>query len=177
MLHYDSDILQYQSLDSDWIRKGKDLINALPEVMFVAPLPGPPTASGELKGQKEQPVRDEAGNFMFKSFSSRRFLVNKTKLEHLLPCPALYTSPIRKMLMKFGVGNALLPWESSMSAALSRSKYFRLHLCDKDAWTLHCPDHGPEWVTALPSLIARIETGDFPAEQAGTYDLHLPYWK
>jgi hypothetical protein len=67
-----------------------------PSAMFVAPRPGPPAADGSLKDQQVAPTCDEKGNFRFKQFSSRRFLLSKRRFDALLPTPLLYTSRQRR---------------------------------------------------------------------------------
>ena len=78
--------------------------------------------------------------------------------------------------MQLGFGNALLTWEDCVSRSLQESEYYRVHLRCPKAWALHCPDHGPDWLGALPSIIKRVEEGQYPAKQAGQYDLILSAW-
>ncbi len=42
--------------------------------------------------------------------------------------------------------------------------------------TGHPPDHGPEFIANLPQILEKVETGFFPAQQAGHYDLRLADW-
>ena len=94
----------------------------------------------------------------------------------MLPTPLLYTSRRDRWLMKLGFGNAVQMWEECVSAALQRSAYYRVHLASPTAWSVHCKDHIPRWVAALPSILARVEAGEFPEGQAGYYDLRLADW-
>ncbi len=79
--------------------------------------------------------------------------------------------------MRFGFGNALAPWEVSVSAALEKSSFYRVHLSAPGAWALHCPNHQEGWLSALPNIVQYIEDGCFPPEQAGLYDLVLTAWQ
>jgi hypothetical protein len=177
VVHFDSDILLHQDTGFSWIEVGKRLIEQDSTTMFVSPLPGPPTTDGGLLGQVIAPERDSRGNFRFKTFSSRRFLVDKDRLENLLPTPDAHTSWKRRALMRLGIGNSLLPWEVSVSRALARSPYYRVHLSSPKAWSLHSPDHGRDWLQALPEIVRRVEEGQYPREQAGYYDLILSAWR
>jgi hypothetical protein len=177
VLHFDSDILLYQAAGHSWIDEGMALIEEDPQVMFVAPLPGPPARDGAVHGQAITPTLDLHGNLRFKTFSSRRFLVSKQRFATLLPTPLQYISANRRRIMHLGIGNALCPWEQCVSRALEDSLFYRVHLSSADAWALHCPDHGEAWVRALPDLIGKIELGQYPEQQAGRYDLMLPAWK
>lgn len=177
VVHFDSDMLLHQSSKYDWIAEGIKLLERDPSVMFVAPLPGPPAPDGTLKGQQIPPIRDSDGNFRFKTFSSRRFLVSRSRLHRLLPTPLQYLSWRRRVAAMFTGRSAALPWESHIDLALRRSPCFRVHLGNAEAWTLHSPDRSAEWFKKLPRLIERVERGEFPPGQAGHYDLALEQWK
>ena len=176
VVHFDSDILLHQDKGHRWVSAGMNLMRRDPLAMFVAPRPGRPTRDGRLRGQLVEPTRDAEGNFRFKHFSSRRFLVSKRRLEALLPTRLLYTSRRDRILMKLGFGNAVQMWEESVNAALRRSMYYRVHLYDPGTWTVHCKHHGQEWLAALPTIMAQVEAGRFPDGQAGYYDLKLTDW-
>lgn len=177
VVHFDSDILLHQSPAHDWIADGTALIEKDSSVMFVAPLPGPPAPDGTLRGQQERPVRDSENNFRFKTFSSRRFLVSRSRLYELLPTPLRYLSWRRRVAGAVTRRSAALPWESHIDLALQGSPFFRVHLASQRAWTLHCPDRSAEWLGLLPRLIERVERGEFPSAQAGFYDLALEHWR
>jgi hypothetical protein len=176
VVHFDSDMLLHQAPGHSWIDTGMTLIEEDPLTMFVSPLPGPPSYDGRLRAQAVAPTLDNQGNFRFKTFSSRRFLINKQRFEKLLPTPLRYTSIKRRLLMQVGFGNAVRPWEYCVSCALQKSKYYRVHLCSPKAWALHCPDHSNAWLDSLPAVIKRVEEGQYPVEQGGHYDLMLPAW-
>jgi len=176
VVHFDSDVLLHQTPGHSWIRTGMSLIEEDPYTMFVSPLPGPPSCDGRLRAQAVAPTLDNQGNFRFKTFSSRRFLLSKQRFEKLLPTPLRYTSIKRRLLMRLGFGNAVRPWEYCVSCALQESKYYRVHLCSPKAWALHCPDHSRAWLRSLPVVIKCVEEGRYPDEQGGHYDLMLPAW-
>lgn len=174
--YFDSDILLHETEGHSWVREAIQLLLEDPMALFVAPLPGPPCSNG-LLGQPEPPLRDQKGNFRFKSFSSRRFLVHKPRFEQLLPIRPLYTSWRKRITAVFGGPSAYLPWESWVDAALRTSQFYRVHLSNSAAWTLHSPEHSPEWLDMLQKIIEHVEAGHFPPEQAGYYDLNLDAWQ
>ena len=176
VVHFDSDVLLHQAPGHSWLHTGMTLMQEDPLTMFVSPLPGPPSCDGSLRAQAAAPALDNQGNFRFKTFSSRRFLLSKQRFEELLPTPLRYISIKRRLLMQVGFGNAILPWEYCISCALQESKYYRVHLRSPRAWALHCPDHSHTWLRSLPVVIKRVEEGQYPAEQGGHYDLMLPAW-
>jgi hypothetical protein len=175
LFHSDSDILIHSAANFSWVNAAIDVMEHDSSIMFVAPLAGPPNAIG-LVGQKVAPIIDEAGNYRFKTFSSRHYVVNRRRFEKLLPLPPLHTSEWRKLVMRLGGPSSLRPWEKHIELSLASSEFFRIHLKDSRAWGLHCPDHGPRWRQNLPSIIAAVERGDFPRAQAGYYNLRLEDW-
>jgi hypothetical protein len=159
VLHFDSDILLHQAPGHSWIDAGI-----------------PPASDGSFYDQAVAPTFDNQGNFRFKNFSSRRFLMNKPRFENMLPTPLRYLSTKRRLFMQFGFDNALCTWEHDVTCVLQNSKYYRVHLRSPKAWALHCRDHGRAWLRSLPALIKRVEDGRYPAEQGGHYNLMLPAW-
>jgi hypothetical protein len=82
-----------------------------------------------------------------------------------------------KTILNNATGKADLDsWEIMVSRKLDQTHYFRGVLANPKAWTLHPKDRSPEFIEALPRIIQRIEAGDYPAEQAGHYDLILKLW-
>ena len=168
LFHSDSDILIHSEPNFSWVEEAIALMENDHSILFVAPLPGPPNPAG-LLGQKVPPIIDKTGNYRFKTFSSRRYVVNRKRFEKLLPLPPLHSSML-------GGLSSPRSWEKHVDLAMNCSPYFRLHLRDPRAWGLHCPDHGPRWRENLSSIIAAVEDGRFPHSQAGYYDLRLEDW-
>ena len=170
VFHADCDILIYSKPGFSWINEAIDLIRADQSIMFVAPRPGPPAQSGELYDQRrEPPIVDDDGNFRFKkTFSSRRYVMQRDRFCNLLPLAPRYVSSRG--------ARSLLSWEDHVECALRMSPFFRVHLSNPSAWALHCPDHGAKWQENLDSIISSVEMGAYPETQAGHYDLILNDW-
>ena len=176
-LWFDGDMLFYQTPGHGWVSKAMKLLAANDDVMFVGPLPGPPAPDGLLPAQTNPYTRDEGGFFRFKTFTSRRYLLNRARFKELLP---LYPSVAsRKMQLQSYLNKRshLQNWEIMVSQGLEKSRFYRADTAAPDAWALHTPDHGDAFVEALPDIIERVERGEFPAAQGGDYDLRLPLWK
>jgi hypothetical protein len=169
-LHFDSDMLLYQAPEASWVAAGIDLLRRDADVLCVLPLPGPPTADGSL----DQPYTgydiDPRGYYVFKAFTSRKFLIDVGRFESALPLRLRYRPSKR------GGPPRLEPWEVLVSDLLRGSRYVRADLASPTAWTLHPPDHGPQFLRSLPEIIARVERGWFPPGQAGKYDLVSELW-
>jgi hypothetical protein len=170
-LHFDSDMLLYQAAGTDWVATGIDLLQSDPNVFCVLPLPGPPTADGSLDQPYNSYSRDLRGHYVFKTFTSRKFLIDVARFESALPLPP----PGRP-----GEAGDSRPcpgsWEAMVSKLLRDSHYVRADLASPTAWTLHPVDHGPEFIRSLPEIIAQVERGWFPPAQAGKYDLVPELW-
>jgi hypothetical protein len=185
MLHYDSDMLLHQQPDYNWIEAGIAMMENCPEVMSVRPMTGPPRSDGTMYQFKIY-EKDDRGFDKFKFFSSRLYLINKKRFDNLLPLPIIWR-PFRqipnnipnflKNSLNLLTGKGLLDsWEIMVSQQLEKTDYIRANLASPKAWTLHPKDRSPEFIEALPEIIARIEAGDYPAEQAGYYDLISQLW-
>jgi hypothetical protein len=186
MLHYDSDMLIYQESDHSWIDEGIKLLQQHSEVMAVRPLTGPPTDNGSIY-QRVSYEQDPDGFYKFKFFSSRVYLIDRKRFDKLLPLTILWRSYRQKILNELptkmktilnnttGKGN-LDSWEIMVSKKLETTPYVRAVLDSPLAWTLHPIDRSPQFIQALPGIIEKIESGWYPQEQAGHYDLQLKYW-
>ncbi|HEY9859970.1 MAG TPA: hypothetical protein V6D16_10735 [Candidatus Obscuribacterales bacterium] len=186
LLHFDSDMLLHQAPGYSWIEEGIALLQKHPEIMAVRPLTGPPTMDGSLY-QRVPYDRDPDGFYRFKFFSSRAYLIDVKRFEQLLPLPILWRSykneilnqlpnPIKTTLNYLTGKNALDSWEIMVSNRIENTEYVRAVIDSPKAWTVHPKDRGPEFIAALPSLIQKIESGWYPPEQAGQYDLQFQAW-
>jgi hypothetical protein len=176
ILHFDSDMLLHQQRNHSWILEGIALLKSCPDVMFVSPLSGCPTSDSSLKQRSVTYQCDPRGFYAFKEFTSRKFLVDRSRLEKMLPIQPQWVSWKRQALEFITGKSALNVWEITMSKALQKSEYIRADLSSPQAWTLHTPDHGSTFVQLLPQVIEQIEEGSYPPQQAGDYDLQLNLW-
>lgn len=186
MLHFDSDMLLYQAPNYNWIAEGMKLIDNHPDLMSIRPLTGPPTTDGTMY-QSYPYAQDPDGFYRFKFFGSRAYLIKKQRFDELLPLPIVWRSYRNQWLnqLPLAVQNTLNyltgkgkldSWEIMVSRQLEQTKYDRGVLTNPQAWTLHPIDRSPQFIAALPHIIARIEAGDYPPEQAGYYDLKSQLW-
>ena len=176
LLHFDSDMLLHCAPGFDWVSHAIQLLEEHPDIIAVAPRPGPPTPDGSLTRQPAGHVLDPAAFYRFKHFSTRRFLIDRRRFRRLLPIEPRSASRRLWLESLFRFRSPLEAWEVLISRALEKSMFFRADTGGGEAWTLHTPDHGAEFLWALPRIITRIERGDFPPAQAGDYDLQLRLW-
>ena len=185
LVHFDSDMLLYQNPAFNWVEEGIKLLQNHGDIIAVLPLSGPPTKDGSLHQTGFPYKRDGKGFFRFKFFTSRCFLIDRQRFEKLLPLElprskhALINLIPRRVLLSLRASmgkNRLCAWELMVSSQLEKTSYVRADLDNPGAWTLHPPDHGPEFIANLPQLLKKVESGSFPAQQAGHYDLRLADW-
>ncbi|WP_414542044.1 hypothetical protein [Nostoc sp. CCY0012] len=125
---------------------------------------------------------------IYKAFGSRAYLINCQRFDQLLPLPIIWRPynlkwinslpvQLQTFLSNMTGKGKLESWEVLVSRKLKQTDYYRANLTNADAWTLHPKDrNSEEFMQALPRIIARIEAGDYPPQQAGYYDLISELW-
>ena len=186
ILHFDSDMLLYQEKGFDWIREGIRLMEEDARIVWARPSSGPQARVNNLYTKEYKIAKDPRGFYPIPGFSSRCFLLHKKRFEALLPMTVLWAKRQGRVKDKLPRGliemwNAvsgsgfLESWEKIVSRKVVEKGMMSAHIADR-AWMLHPPDHGPEFIKALSSIIEKVEKGHFPPEQAGDYDLRLKLW-
>lgn len=174
--HFDGDMMMHQREDSDWIKRGIELMEDHEDIVCVCPHPGPPVSGGNLK-QRGVPYRiDKRGFYAFKRLTTRRFLLHRKRFEALLPLRP--HSPSKREWLKgvLGKGSGMQTLEMMIEERLGQTNLIRADLLDGGAWTLHPPEHTPEFFEKLPEILERVERGEFPRGQEGDYDLQVEFW-
>lgn len=175
VVHFDSDILIHSDNQYSWVKEGLEIIDKYEDIISVSPLPGPPRKDKKLIQDKDVNwILDERGFYKFRSFSTREFLIKKSRIYcNFLPLPIKYSSWKRHLWSKVFGGSALWPLEWLIDSRLNESLHFRADIASGKSWTLHTPDHGVEFCNYLPDIIRAVENNRFPLENAGKYDLDL----
>jgi len=185
LVHFNTDMLIYQDPKYNWIEEGIKAMRQYNEIVCVTPLSGPPTKDGLLH-QKVPYERDHRGFYRFKQFTSRKFLLDIKRFEKLLPLkiswkvkrrPPNLPYLLQMIINLFKGGGKIDRWENMVSNRLKETPYFRIDLDTPSAWALHPPRlHDQDFIQNLPKIIAKIESGWYPPEQAGHYNLRLKSW-
>jgi hypothetical protein len=178
LVHLDSDMLLYQDSGFSWIEEGIRLLREHPDLLAVLPRSGPPHRDGRLRQQEEtgeRYERDARDLYCFKTFTSRVFVIDRRLFERVLPLrPRL---PFPELLRNYLTARSSMPeWEVMIGYRLQETGFVRADLASPRAWTLHPDERGERFEAMLPGVIARIESGDYPPEQGGYYDLLLDLW-
>ena len=147
-----------------------------PEVLFTAPLPGPPAADGRLHGQIAEAEPGASRAFRFPGMSTRIFLLDRarfrTRIGAMRPRPPpAWRNRMKAIVERNPVQD--LP-EHVFSREMRARRLFRREFLGSGAgmWTLHPPYRSADFYERLPELIRRVESGDIPQGQRGDHDFN-----
>lgn len=173
VLHVDSDMF-FGGGSGIWIEEALAIEAARPDVLFQAPLPGPPHADGRLLSQRAEPEPGDRHAFRFSEMSTRLFLVSRSRLRERIGALQPRRPPLRQSLIALLEGNPRqdLPEHLFTSAMRARGLVRREFLGRPPGmWSLHPPYRCADFYEKLPALIRRVEAGDVPDAQRGHHDI------
>jgi hypothetical protein len=181
VMHMDSDML-YGGGSSYWLTEAIEELDRRPELIFMAPLSGPPRKDHRLLGQRGWSsglVKRDAelpDAYLFGTVSTRVFLMGSSQLRERMGALAL-TAPRATQRMRARVmGNPpqALEAETVLSQNMQARGLARMDMLGtgKGMWSLHPPFRSELLYRELPRLIEDVEDGRIPAEQRGRYDVH-----
>lgn len=181
VLHMDSDML-YGGGSQHWMEEAIALLQARPQLLFAAPLSGPPRADNMLLGQRgwfSGEVRREPGlplAYLFPTVSTRIFLLSPPLLRERLGMLTLTPPTVSQKLRAWIMGNPprALEAETVLSRNMRAHGLSRMDFLGsgQGMWSLHPPFRSELFYRQLPQLIESVERGRVPDEQRGRYDLH-----
>lgn len=181
IVHADSDML-FGGRDPSWFADAIALLEARPDLLFVAPLSGPPRPDAALIGQKGWESgavrRDETvqAGYLFPSVSTRIFIASLSLLRQRVGALDLIAPTPLQKLRSHILGNPprAIEAESLLSRFMTANELFRLDVLGRGhgMWSLHPPYRSEAFYAQLPHLIEQIEQGQVPPEQRGRYDVH-----
>jgi hypothetical protein len=187
LLHMDCDML-FGGGSQTWIGEAIDLLRERPEVLFVAPLGGPPSVDVRIPRNVRRrqrhaqafgsvPVLEarEPRCYRLAHVGSRIFFADLDRLRSAGPFSVLEAPP-----WSFGANLAttpFLPAESTLSEAMARGEWLRLDYLGHEPgmWTLHPGQRGPGFAANLPNVIAALEQNVVPEHQRGSSALRTQW--
>jgi hypothetical protein len=175
VLHADSDIL-FGGGSGTWLAEAVGGMASRPEVLFSAPLPGPPAADGRLHSQDGAAEPGGRHAFRFDTMSTRLFLASRSAIRSrigaLRPC---LPPSLRNTLKALVEGNPAedLP-EHLFTRAMRARGLVRREFLGKEPgmWSLHPPYRCADFYERLPEIVRRVEAGDIPEAQRGDHDIN-----
>lgn len=173
VLHLDADMM-FGGGSTTWLAEACALLEAQPDVLVAAPLPGPPAPDGRLRELPGRRLAAPEYAYEFPEMSTRVFLLDRerwrTRIGGLVPRLA---SP-RGVVLALLEGNAprQLP-EKLITAEMAARGLRRVDFLGRapGMWSLHPPYRGADFFAKLPDLVRRVEAGDLPPEQLGFHDV------
>ncbi len=174
VLHLDSDMF-FGGLSPHWLAEAIADQNAHPNVVFSSPLPGPPTADGQLRSQPAHTVPKQPCAFDFDSMSTRLFLVSRTRLTSTFGPLRPHRPSLRNTLKALVEKNPphALP-EDMLTDLMRQKRCVRREFLGSapGMWHLHPPYRCEDFYNKIPELIRRCETGNIPEAQRGDHDIN-----
>ncbi len=175
VLHADSDMF-FGGGSPTWLAEATGHMERHPEVLFAAPLPGPPAPDGRLRSQKAEAEPGAEHTFRFDTMSTRLFLVDRRRFQKSVGAlPPRRPPALRNNLKALIEGNppADLPEHLFTSAMRARGLVRREFLgAAPGMWSLHPPYRCADFYDKLPELVRRVEAGDVPEAQRGDHDIN-----
>ena len=174
VLHADSDMF-FGGLSPTWLDEALADQAAHPEVLFSAPLPGPPASDGRLHSQQAVPIPGRAHAHDFDTISTRLFLMSRSRFRAavgaLRPRHPSFRNTLKALIEKNPAQD--LP-EHLFTGALRAKNLVRREFlgASPGMWHLHPPYRCADFYAKLPALIARCETGEIPDAQRGEHDFN-----
>lgn len=178
LLHYDADMLLYQEAGYDWAPPAIREMSALDCAVAASPRQAPPPegADAPTSDERLEITTCEAG-WLNAWFSTRCYLFDLEKLNPRLPLlqGRAYWETLLSLVRRRGYPRSP---ETMLYRRMDATGGLRLTLKDRRAWMLHPVRKNAHFISVLPSLIAAVSKGGFPAAQAGKadLDLDLPGW-
>jgi hypothetical protein len=175
VLHLDSDLM-FGGASQTWVGEARAVLAENPDVLACNPLPGPPTAEGNLRTQSAPRFEHSSLAFRFSHLSTRLFFLDRVRMrERLLPLEL--RGPIRlasRIKARMHGNPPFMAAELVISDAMVAAGLYRIDFlgADPGMWSLHPPYRSAAFYRALPQLVEHVEAGDVPEAQRGDYDLN-----
>jgi hypothetical protein len=174
VLHSDADMF-FGGNAGQWLGEALAEYEKNPQILFTAPLPGPPSADGALRQLHGVRLPGATLAYRFPEMSTRLFLFDRRRFHDriggLQPRRPAWRACLRALLD----GNPMqeLP-EVLLSSAMTRAGLERIDFLGSPpgCWSLHPPYRCTDFFAKLPGLARRVELGDLPAAQLGDHDIN-----
>ena len=172
VLHMDSDML-YGGGSHAWAAEARTLMAARPDVLACNPLPGPPTANGDLRSQALDRDTSATPSYRAGQLSTRLFLIDMERLRNLAPLSLVSPDRVHSMLARLEGHSPHQPAEVSLSQAMRGRGMVRIDFLGQTPgmWSLHPPYRSALFYERLPDLIRSVEQDRIPEEQRGHHDM------
>lgn len=178
VIHFDGDMLFYQSAGYKWWEEAVGHMKHDLEILFAIPRHAPPTTkTGDMPTYREGMQLTSHKDYWLQTwFSTRLFLVDRERLEKYLPLvkgKLKFELYLRKYLKRaFPLDPEIILFRTVGLCGSGK----RLILKSENAWSLHPHSKPKEFVDALPIMISYVNNGIIPEAQKGREDILLDDW-
>lgn len=176
VVHLDSDML-FGGGSRTWLQEAQEHMQRDETLVACNPLPGPPLADGQLRGQEGYAFEHVGPHaYRFANLSTRVFATDLPRMRRRLgsldarriPTLRSWAGSVRRRQVNW------MTAEERISSAMQASRSGRLDFlgAGPGLWSVHPNERGEAFYAALPALIAHLEAGGtVPEPQLGHYDL------
>lgn len=172
VIHMDSDIFLGGKTEQ-WLAGALEQLKD-PAVLFINPLPGPPTLDFDLKQLYFQRLNRYA--YSFKNVTTRFFLTDLTKITSTKLTLRFIKPSLRRLVKGTLQRNFWELPEMLFSDILENDTRYRLCYWGENdregCYSLHPNLKSESFIKYIPILLKRISENDFPERQRGWYDVH-----
>jgi hypothetical protein len=180
VLHYDADILVHQDPGYSWVDGALALWPEQTKAVAAVPRISPPgfavtPAEDGPSCHEGRPRVNVPGGWMNDWFSTRCFLVDRGRLEPLLPLVGACRAAEYRLRRLVSRGYPPAP-EQVLCRSLGTRGWRCLNLASHRAWLLHPARKDSAYYRLLPQLIDSVAAGLVPDAQKGYADLRLDAW-
>jgi hypothetical protein len=174
VLHADSDLL-FGGGSPTWTAEAVAELSGRPEILFTAPLPGPPSGDGRLRSQAALAEPGSPHAFRFDTMSTRLFLISRGRFRSTIGALRSRRPSPRAAIKAWIERNPAedLP-EHLFTAEMRARGLVRREFLGRapGMWSLHPPYRCAAFYEGLPELVRRVEANDVPEAQRGDHDLN-----
>jgi hypothetical protein len=158
-----------------WVTEAVELLRGRAGVLACNPLPGPPTASGELVSQRLERFDHDLTAFQSTGLSTRIFILDRIRLARRAGPLILARAGGKEHVKAVIDGNpAHDTAENVVSSAMKRAGLVRVDFLGRGSgmWAVHPLYRSEQFYERLPSLIDDIECGRIADAQRGDHELN-----
>ncbi|MGL5080773.1 MAG: hypothetical protein ACRC8A_04745 [Microcoleaceae cyanobacterium] len=183
VLHYDADMLLYQSADWDWSIEAIEVMNKCREAVVASPRPSPPFSqcknlpdAPSLHTGRPYTVAQNGRGWLNDWFNTQCLLIDQDKLSTYLP---LFQGKTFLQFLAFKYLQRTLPKSPEMMfiRRIGGSGGRRLMLTSEKAWILHPLTKPTRYIELLPRIQKAVSEGIVPDGQRGYENINLSEWE
>ena len=181
IIHYDGDMILHQKKGYDWSVEANEIMNSQPNAIAATPRISPPFAGKRSMGDAPsvhpgRMLTPTLGGWKNDWFSTRCFLIDKSKLDKYLPL-IQRKELLRTLFWKMIKHRYPRDPEIMLFRRIGPSGGWRLNLSSKKAWLLHPNNKSDTFLRLLPKIQRLVSRGEVPNEQRGHADIHVEAWE